>query len=339
MKINNDVIYINNKLENLKHFIYEGNIFSHLIDRIKWYWYPQLKIVSNFPTHVDIEITNACQLKCPMCAQNVSKTKKGFMDFEVYKKIIDECAKKNMYSIRLSWRGEVALHKNLFKMLEYAKYKKIKSISFLTNLERLNKMDLEKLVDLDLTYMVISFDGMKETYEKIRYPAKFEESVDKIKHLYKYKKAKNKYRPLIRLNTISYAVKDNLEEFNSFFKPFVDKIMVIADQERYVEDDTRKFIKDPDYVCQYPWQRAVITYNGDIVQCIDDEEEINIIGSVKNKTIKQMWHSEKMNILRKFQKEKKLDKLKVCKNCLNRGKIIKDKKNKKVKYKDQKIEM
>jgi len=51
-------------------------------------------IVEIFPIFLDIEITSACNLKCPFCATTYrgNKIKKGFREFEILKKIIDEGA-------------------------------------------------------------------------------------------------------------------------------------------------------------------------------------------------------------------------------------------------------
>jgi wyosine [tRNA(Phe)-imidazoG37] synthetase (radical SAM superfamily) len=55
------------------------------------------------------------------------------MDFELYKKGIDECAENELYSIRLSWRGESTLNPKLVDMIAYAKKRGIKEVSFITN--------------------------------------------------------------------------------------------------------------------------------------------------------------------------------------------------------------
>ena len=44
----------------------------------------------------------------------------------LYKKIVDEAAANNTFSIKLSWRGEPMLHPKLMEMIKYAKDKDIK---------------------------------------------------------------------------------------------------------------------------------------------------------------------------------------------------------------------
>ena len=42
------------------------------------------------PDVVELEITNACNLHCPMCGSRYMKRKWGFMSFTFYKKIVDQ---------------------------------------------------------------------------------------------------------------------------------------------------------------------------------------------------------------------------------------------------------
>ncbi|MBI2251216.1 MAG: SPASM domain-containing protein [Armatimonadetes bacterium] len=322
MRINYDIFSLNSKLDDIKYFLAQGNILRHLLDRLRWHYHPRLKYAGRFPDHLDIEITNVCQLKCPMCAQNVTHTKKGFMDFNLYKKIIDEIAEYKIYSIKLSWRGEVMLHKDLFKMARYAKEKGIKEAAFLTNLERFDKGMLDDLLNSGLTWMAVSVDGLKETYEKIRYPAKFDDLTEKLK-LIKAEKLKRKQKlPLIRIQSIWSAIKNNPKAFKDYFNNLADKIMFISDQVRSLEDQEKEFIQDPDYICSYLWQRLTITWDGKVVQCIDDENEQNVIGNVREKSLYEIWHSHKLNALRKLHKEKERLLNPVCNKCCAGGRLI-----------------
>jgi len=113
-------------------------LIKHIKNRIQWYTYPTLKRVAKFPPHLDIETTAACNLRCPMCPSRYIGDDEyknyGRMDFDLFKRIVDEGAENGLYSIRLSWRGEVFTHPKLFDMIHYAKVvKKIPQVSFLTN--------------------------------------------------------------------------------------------------------------------------------------------------------------------------------------------------------------
>ena len=79
----------------------------------------------------------------PMCfQQHMPIPKEGYIDFELYKRVVDECAENKLYSIRLCHRGEPLLHSKIVDMVKYAKDKGIKEVFTLTNGLLLN----EKLI-------------------------------------------------------------------------------------------------------------------------------------------------------------------------------------------------
>ena len=162
-----------------------GHFMPYLINRFAWHYYPRLRYVSKFPGHVDVEISSACNMKCPMCYtvtdEFKAQVKRAFMEFELFKKIIDECATHGTYSIRISLRGEPFIHKNAIEMIAYAKEKGIQEVSSLSNILSLTPSLFKGAMNAGLDWLTISFDGLGAAYESIRRPAMFDESIKKVK--------------------------------------------------------------------------------------------------------------------------------------------------------------
>jgi len=319
MKINKDYFALTPLTGRIKYFLNQGKVISHTIDRIKWHIFPKLFITPRFPTHIDIETSSACQLQCPMCGQRLMDNKmRGIMEFNLFKKIVDECKKYGVYSIKLSWRGEPLLNPNIWRMVRYAKDKDIKDVAFLTNGEALKESDLEELIESGLDWISFSIDGLYDTYEKIRYPSKFNEIVSKLKKLKELKKKKKRNKPLVRVQTIFSAIKDNPEEYFNFWNDIVDRVNFIADERR--ADKEKNFPQDPNYICPMPWQRMVIAYNGKVAQCISDYLMKNPLGDVNEKSLYEIWHDKPFKELRYLQKTKQRILLQPCKECCSGGK-------------------
>ena len=135
MKINKDQIILSRRKQ--FQFSYnraKGHSLPYLKNRLIWYYFPRLHIVTEFPTHIDLEISSACDLKCPMCYTTSDEfknlVKKQFMDVEHFKKLVDECVKYKTYSIRISLRGEPFIHPHVIEMIRYAKQAGIKEVTF-----------------------------------------------------------------------------------------------------------------------------------------------------------------------------------------------------------------
>lgn len=320
MKINKGQFRLSSRTTNFKFELHRGsgNLLSYIKNRIQWHYYPRLHYVNKFPPHVDIEISSLCDLNCPMCYTTTeefkTKVNKGLMDIELFKKLIDECAKFNLYSIRLSLRGEPFLHPKIFEMIKYAKDKGIKEVSSLTHGGRIDEKKFEKLIDLGLDWLTISFDGVGETYEKIRYPLKFDDMVRKIKRFTEMKKQKGTLKPVIKVQTVWPAISKNPEEFYNTFNTITDQVASnpLID---YLHNDT-DILFEENFTCPQLWQRIVIGAGGEVMLCANDEMCTHQIGDVNKETIYDIWHGKKLEKARKIHLEHMgVDKIEPCKHC------------------------
>ena len=240
---------------------------DYCVNRYQWFNYPKWHYVAPFPLHVDFEASFRCNLSCPMCFRpHIDKKNYGDMDFGLYKKGIDECVKNNLYSIRLSWRGESTLNPNIVRMVKYAKDKGIKEVSFITN-GRLLDGDLAKgLINAGLDYLTVSVDGLEKHYNKLRKPNTFNDITKKLEEFYNLKNRIGNGFPLLKVQAIWTYIKENPVAYYNYFKDFTDKISFDPENDYSL----REVSQDNEFICQYPWQRITITWNGEIPMCISD---------------------------------------------------------------------
>jgi len=234
----------------------------------------------------------------------------GDIDPAFFKQLVDEAAHYHIYSIKLSWRGEPLLHPQLPELIAYAKAKGIREVAFLTNGERMNKDLAKELIDAGTDWITFSFDGLGKTYEEIRAPAKFDEAVERIRTLRQLRDESQRTKPLIKVQTIWSAIQDNPGAYREHWEPIVDKILFIPDKDFY-----SPVAHDPDYVCQYPWQRLTITWRGTVPLCIGDTNEKCLIGDATKDSLYTIWHSEAMQAARNLHTSRKRLELTACVDC------------------------
>lgn len=295
-----------------------GHLLSYIKNRIRWHLFPRIHYVSEFPSHVDIELSSLCNLSCPMCYTTTdkfkSKVERANMDFDLYKKIIDECSQYNLYSIRLSLRGEPFLNKHIYDMIKYAKDKGIKEVSSLTHGGFLDEKKFEQLIDLGLDWLTISFDGVGETYNKIRYPLKFEDSVKKIKNYQEIKKRRKVVKPVVKIQTVWPAISENPQEFYNIFNPITDQVASnpLLD---YLGNDT-DIVFEENFTCPQLWERLVIGADGNVMLCANDEMELHNLGNIRNESLYDIWHGERLNKAREIHiKHLGVKEIEPCKHC------------------------
>jgi radical SAM protein with 4Fe4S-binding SPASM domain len=285
---------------------------DYCVNRYQWHHYPKWHYVSPFPLHVDFEASSRCNLNCTMCFRHhIDKNNYGDMDFNLYKKGIDECAENELYSIRLSWRGESTMSDRLVDMIVYAKEKGIKEVSFLTNGYKLNGSLTKELIKAGLDYITVSVDGLEKDYNNLRKPLIFEETTEKLRNFYQLKNKIGNGYPLIKIQGIWSYIKNETEVFYRHFKDITDKINFNPEHDYSLRNVPQK----NDLICQFPWQRITITWNGEIPLCIADWNIETNIGNLNNNTIKDVWHGEAMNEYRNIQLKMQRMTISACQRC------------------------
>jgi radical SAM protein with 4Fe4S-binding SPASM domain len=285
--------------------------------RAQWTRNAKEQIVRDYPLLVDIELSSVCNLKCPMCytiteefGEKVNTTR---MDWDLYTKIIDEIAGK-VPAIRLSLRGEATLHKRFVDCISYARERGIKEISALTHGGKLTLPFFEKIAMAGIDWITISIDGVGETYERIRKPLKFDDLLVKIKAIKKYKEANGLKRPVIKVQGIWPAIRENPKAYYDTFAPYVDLVAFNPLIDYLGNDAHIEYLEN--FTCPQQYQRLVIGADGLVMKCSNDEENREVVGDINTQTVHEVWHGEKLNGVRALHKEDRgFMKSEVCRRC------------------------
>lgn len=300
----------------------KGKFLAYFINRLQFNYLCKLHINTRFPPHIDIEPTMLCNMKCSMCfQQHLDISKEGYLDFELYKKIVDECSINRLYSIRLCHRGEPLMHPRIVDMVKYAKDKGIKEVFTLTNGLLLEEQLIKRLYAAGLDWLQLSIDGTYDVYEKIRKPARFEDIYSKVKLLHKIRKQQGRLRPILWIQSLWSSVKHNPEEFINLFAPYVDKIAFHVDF-----DYEQRFRKDPNFICYRLWHRMMIMADGVVPMCNSDFLKDEIIGDIRKQSIKEIWNGEKLKRIRKLNLKRRRLELAPCATKCNWGNLRASKK-------------
>ncbi|MFH1395328.1 MAG: radical SAM protein [Candidatus Omnitrophota bacterium] len=300
--------------------------------RYEWISNPREFKVAEFPLHLDIELTNICNLKCVYCASTHNRwgeTQKGKMSFSLFKQIIDKGSENGLYSIKFSLRGESLLHEDLPKMVKYAKSKGIIDMYFNTNGMLLDRNKSRELIEAGLNRISVSCDGWdKQSFEKNRLGASFEKVYENIMELRGIRKEMNVDYPKIRIQAVMMPdIKTHWQEYLNLWKPLADEIGYLDAREEGPGVNHKG--KEAEWACPFLWQRMVVLWDGTILPCllhgVDDSSEMEL-GNVRDKDLKKEWLSEKMNNFRKLHKQGVSHKIEACDKCSYRaleiGKLV-----------------
>ncbi len=255
---------------------------------------------------------------CPN--KDLKKKDKGYMDMDLYKKIVDE-AREFIFDINLAHRGESLLHPEIVEAIKYSKQNKIFT-RLHTNGSKLTEDLAENIIAAGLDRISFSFDGYtQETYQKIRVGGNFEKTIENIVRFLEIKKAAGTITPQISIEVINFEKTSgkNLEqakqEFKKRFQDLPLDSFVIKELHNWAGEIKTKQNSDNYSICPFPWNALIICWDGSVIPCTQDFFNHNIIGNIKDNSIKEIWNGKKITLLRKKLAEQKLDEFKTCSNC------------------------
>lgn len=289
--------------------------------RRKWEEYPKNQILGDFPIHLDIETTNACNLKCPMCPRTILLGqnrffKIQFMDFDFYRHLIDQGADHGLSSVKLNYLGEPLLHPDVVKQVKYAKDRGILDVMMNTNATLLTEDLSRALLDAGLDKIFFSFDShVKEEFESIRVGASFEKTVENIKNFVRIKNQNGHSGTEARVS----MVLRRHEEYK--FKALVKMWEGIVDTigfGYYVERNPEKIFEEKPvegFICAQPWQRLFIMADGVVTACCVDEKREYVLGDARREYLADIWKGKRASTLREAHKGGRYYEIALCRKC------------------------
>lgn len=291
--------------------------------RKQWSENSKNKIIAKVPLHLDIETTDLCNLKCPMCARTVALENKvnknqGYMSKDDFRKIIDQAKELGVYSVKLNYIGEPLLHKDLIWQIDYAKKAGIIDVMLNTNGLLLTKELSEQILKAGLDKIMFSLDAISpDLYEKIRVGSNLGKVIDNI---FNFCKLRNESYPdtQIKLTMLMYEGNDEFkfqfEAMKIMWKNLVDAISYGYCVEKDLTKQ-QKLIKNPNFCCEQLFQRLVLKYNGHVVPCCLDEYNQYSLGNWRTELLKNIWNNEKQTFIREKHLTGNYDHIEMCSKC------------------------
>lgn len=285
---------------------------------------------SKFPHIVDIELTNHCNLNCLFCGQQTMEREKGFIAREVFRKVVDECA-KHKTPIRLIRWGEPFFHPEMIFFIEYIKSKGL-PLHITTNGLLLTESNTKSLIDLELDSLIFSFQGAtKEGYEQMR-----GHHYDKLKsNILKLVKIRgNKEKPYIHItSTMTDETEEEINAFKDYWGKIVDLVTTgktnlsrlgIGQIKSLETIKKLELLKEKETVgkfyrpCTEVYQKLSVDWDGKVSCCCSDWDNYLTVGDISKTTLKEIWNnSERLKLFRRLLDKGCHKSLSLCSVCFH----------------------
>jgi len=275
-----------------------------------WKLWPKAKKVGKYPLSIDIESSAKCNLRCKMCSIDFGKINGGFMDMDLYKYIVSQFKYTMPVSVKFNWRGEPLMNKNLPEMIARAHDAGVVETQINTNGLLLDDDMRRELIDAGLSRIKISIDSIdKDKYKKIR-GADFDVVKNNILSLM-LGISNNKF-PIVQVQMVyDNESVDELFDYYKYWNNIVDYIGFsrMHGTNKYKREDCKSV------PCPQPFQRLLVTYDGNIVPCCMDRDLKMSLGNARDVRIIDAWNHPRLSFYRKMHATGNSDELSTCKVC------------------------
>src|SRR5688572_10192429 len=127
-----------------------------------------MTVAAAFPRRINVEVTNHCNQRCPLCPRQGFTRPLGFMDRALYERIVEECALHGA-RVWLHFLGEPLLHRGLVDMIRFAKRAGVPEVGLSTNGVSLRGRLAGDLLESGLDRLECSMDADdRESYRAMR---------------------------------------------------------------------------------------------------------------------------------------------------------------------------
>jgi len=287
--------------------------------REAWVKNPRENIVSDFPLHLDVEVTNTCNLRCTMCQIPFGKMKSGSMDMALYKKILSEIKQHSLPSIKFNFRGEPLMHPQIAEYVRMAKEAGVLEVQFNTNGALLNDALSKALIEAGLDRIKFSIDGVTpEVYNSIRKGTTYDKTIPRVLEFIEIRNKLGKKLPSVQVQMV--YMESNNNEAQKYIEFWQDKANRIGFS-RYRSSQNRLGEKESvqklgkRFPCHQLWQRMVVLWDGKVLMCCGDHHMKCPIGDIHESSLVDIWHSKKLNAIRQLHLEHKYDDVPACVGC------------------------
>jgi MoaA/NifB/PqqE/SkfB family radical SAM enzyme len=284
------------------------------------------------PTVIIIDVTNSCNLRCPVCPVTIAMTRtRGLLKMAVFKQIIDDFrgakAKPAMY---FNFSGEPTLNPELPDFVAYA-HDNGHDTYLSTNATKLDAAMSERLIRAGLARVNLCMDGFsKEAQESYRVRSDFEEVKANIELFLETRERLGTKNPLCVLQTLLTSYSENqMDDMTEWareagfdrirFKTFSIGSYTSEEEKREYSrflPKRKDLLRHPTGTersfCNIPLFQSVVFWNGDLgLCCIDYDQMIQLPnigegGFMKAYRSKEALKARKRGFLKSFD---------ICKGC------------------------
>lgn len=296
------------KADNMKHTLNDYSEFYQTLE---------------FPKMVVLSLTYVCNAQCPGCPYTISSIREQYKDYnfiadDLFYKIADECAEYHSY-IRFTGGGEPMLHPHAVEFMEYAKSKGAR-IGLITNGSMFNAENARRILAAQVDMVEFSVDACDEkNYSRVRKGLDFNHLLRNVEMMVRLRNELGSSTRIIASAINQEGI--DLNAVEAFWKERVDYVQLRKFLTWGFGDTTKSgdpiayLPKEQKIPCPWLFERLNVDSKGKVTLCGYDIPFKYDYGDVTKDSIKDIWHNDKFETIRKLHLSGDRDKIDICRTC------------------------
>jgi MoaA/NifB/PqqE/SkfB family radical SAM enzyme len=288
----------------------------------------------SMPLHMQFELTNYCNLRCPVCPTGSGSMRRTShaLDVDMFARVMDEVGPFLLTASLWAW-GEPLLHPRLKDILRVArKHDVITLLS--TNGQLLNQERvLDALIEEPPAYLVVALDGLSdETNSVYRVGARLAPILDGVRRLAEMKRASHLQRPVLNMRFVVMRHNQHevpqLDEFAAQHGFELLSIRNVYFLESTSDDRTVERLAPVectfrtgvgaycnDFICLHPFWFPTLFADGSVVLCEHDYDAQLALGRIEpGVAFRDLWFSPRAAALRRTLRDGRAG-VSFCRKC------------------------
>ncbi len=291
----------------------------------------------SLPLHMQIELTDYCNLRCPVCPAGTRalSRKPRAIDVELFEKLMEQVG-PTLLTLSLWGWGEPALHPRLGEILKIVSRYPVHTL-LSTNGQTLNRDSvIQALVEYPPTHLIVAVDGLTDqTHSVYRVGAKLAPILAGVRRLADLKEQKGLQFPILHMRYIvmqhnehelphlAEFAREHRFDFLSYRslviidapeKSHRDLVPNLADWRAYGYKGEER-VNPGGFICQQPFWFPTVLVDGTVVGCEQDWDAQQPLGVFSpSTTFASIWYGERASQVRKIIRDTP-ETLSFCRNC------------------------
>lgn len=287
------------------------------------------------PTHVQVEPSSRCNLRCTYCPVGTESGETGHMSAELFTRFVDEVHRHALIVALWGW-GEPFVCPSVYDMIAHAHARGLRVVSSTNGHLFVRPAHAAGVVRSGLDVLIVSLSGTRQdTYERFR-SGKLETALDGVRAIVAEKRRRGVRTPHVQLSFIvtEWSEGDvpglldlarelgvdgvSLKKMNTAtVRPVAGGDEPVPRDEalrrfRYGDDRERKRVTvNP---CKALWHNPTLRWDGRINPCVYDFDGAHDLGDASREPFARIWRGDRYRELRaRFRRD--WESIPICDRC------------------------